>query len=171
VETPRAILDIAAIAAAGAGTDARIAVFVVGTNDLARETGASLGDGRMALLPWLQSALIAARAHGIAILDGVYNDIADTAGFAAECRQGRALGMDGKTVIHPTQIGPANAAFGPDAEELAWARKVVAAFEAPENREKGALSLDGRMVERLHAEMARRALDLAASIVDRRRTR
>ena len=162
IETPRAILEIAAIAAAATVTTGT--VLVIGTNDLARETGASLENDRLALVPWIQSTVIAARAHGHSVLDGVYNDIADTAGLEAECRQGRSLGLDGKTLIHPSQIRPANTAFGPTADEIDRARAIVAAFEAPQNRHRGVIRLEGRMVERLHREMALRTLAIADAI-------
>jgi citrate lyase subunit beta/citryl-CoA lyase len=110
----------------------------------------------------------AARHYGVEILDGVYNDIGNAEGFAAECRQGVEFGFDGKTLIHPSQIEPCNAAFSPSADEVAQARKIIAAFDLPENRSKGVVSLDGRMVERLHAEMARRTVAIADAIEARR---
>jgi len=106
----------------------------------------------------------AARIYGIDILDGVYNDIGNAEGFAMECRQGVELGFDGKTLIHPNQITPCNTAFSPSPEELALARKVIAAFDLPENKSKGVVSIDGRMVERLHADMARRTVAIAEAI-------
>jgi citrate lyase subunit beta/citryl-CoA lyase len=108
--------------------------------------------------------VLAAHAYGIDILDGVFNDISNTAGFTAECAQGRDLGFDGKTLIHPSQIDACNAAFSPGADEIATARKMIAAFERPENRDKGAIALDGRMVERMHAEIARRTIAIAEAI-------
>ncbi len=167
VETPRAILDIAAIAAAAADPGTRLACFVMGTNDLAKETGTRLVPGRAPMLPWLMAALCAARAHGLAILDGVWNALADKAGYRAECEQGRDCGFDGKTLIHPNQIGAANELFAPSGEEVERARAIVAAFALPENAGKGALSLDGRMVERLHADMAARTMALAEAIAGR----
>lgn len=164
IETPLAILDVERIARAAGEPATRLACLVMGTNDLAKETRARFVPGRATMLPWLTSALLAARAHGIDILDGVYNDIRDEAGFQAECEQGRDLGFDGKTLIHPAQVGPANAIFAPDAAELARARAVIAAFDLPENAGKGAIQLDGRMVELLHAEMARRTVALADAI-------
>ncbi len=164
IETPLAILDVERIARAAGEPATRLACLVMGTNDLAKETRARFVPGRATMLPWLASALLAARAHGIDILDGVYNDIRDEAGFQAECEQGRDLGFDGKTLIHPAQVGPANAIFAPDAAELARARAVIAAFDLPENAGKGAIQLDGRMVELLHAEMARRTVALADAI-------
>ena len=164
IETPLAILDIERIARAAHDPVSRLACFVMGTNDLAKETRARFVPGRATMLPWLTSALLAARAHGIDILDGVYNDIKDEAGFRAECEQARDLGFDGKTLIHPSQVGPANALFAPDETELARARAIIAAFDQPENAGKGAIQLDGRMVELLHAEIARRTVALAAAI-------
>jgi citrate lyase subunit beta/citryl-CoA lyase len=116
------------------------------------------------MLPWLALALAAGRAHGLDVLDGVYNDLKDLDGFRAECEAGRDLGMDGKTLIHPDQIAIANEVFAPPATEVEAARAIIAAFELPENRDKGVISLGGRMVERLHAEMARRTVALAEAI-------
>ena len=164
METPLAILNAATIAAGAADRDARLACLVMGTNDLAKETGASLGHGRFAMVPWLATCVAAARANGLAILDGVYNDIRDGEGFAAECAQGAALGMDGKTLIHPSQVPPANEIFAPAPAEIERARAIIAAFSRPENEGKGAIELDGRMVELLHLETARRTMALAAAI-------
>jgi citrate lyase subunit beta/citryl-CoA lyase len=116
------------------------------------------------MLAWLSTCVAAARQYGVEILDGVYNDIGNANGFAAECRQGVEFGFDGKTLIHPSQIEPCNAAFSPSADEVVQARKIIAAFDLPENRNKGVVSLDGRMVERLHAEMARRTVTIADAI-------
>ncbi len=164
IETPLAILDVERIARAARDPVARLACFVMGTNDLAKETRARFVPGRAPMLPWLTSALLAARAHGIDILDGVYNDIKDEAGFLAECEQGRDLGFDGRTLIHPSQVAVANAVFAPDEAELTKARAVIAAFNLPENAGKGAIQLDGRMVELLHADMAKRTVALAEAI-------
>jgi citrate lyase subunit beta/citryl-CoA lyase len=166
IETPQAIIDVAAIARAARDPASRLACFVMGTNDLAKETRARLVPGRAPMLSWMTSAILAARAHGVDILDGVYNDFRDEAGFLAECEQARDLGYDGKTLIHPGQVAAANTVFSPDAEELARARAVIAAFELPENADKGAIQLDGRMVERMHAEMARRVVALGDAIGD-----
>lgn len=164
IETPLAILDAARIAAAAKDPSTRLACFVMGTNDLAKETRARFVPGRAPMLPWLVTAILAARAHGIDIVDGVYNDLKNEDGFAAECEQGRDLGFDGKTLIHPSQVAAANAAFAPDDHELARAKAIITAFEQPENADKGAIQLDGRMVERLHAEMARRVVALSEAI-------
>jgi citrate lyase subunit beta/citryl-CoA lyase len=164
IETPLAIFNILAIAAEAKDSESRLAVFVMGTNDLAKETRARLVPGRAPMLAWLSTCVAAARQYGVEILDGVYNDIGNANGFAAECRQGVEFGFDGKTLIHPSQIEPCNAAFSPSADEVAQARKIIAAFDLPENRNKGVVSLDGRMVERLHAEMARRTVTIADAI-------
>ena len=167
IETPLAILRAESIASAAHDVDTRLSCFVMGTNDLAKDTRARLLPGRAAMLPWLMGALAAARAHGIDILDGVYNGLSDRQGFRAECEQGRDCGFDGKTLIHPDQIAAANGIFAPSEGEVENARAIVAAFAQPENTGKGAISLNGRMVERLHAEMARRTLALVEAIGER----
>jgi citrate lyase subunit beta / citryl-CoA lyase len=167
METPLAMLNVGEIAAAALDSETRLAGFVMGTNDLAKDTRAHLVAGRGPMVPWLMSCLGAARAYGLDILDGVYNDIGDADGFAAECRQARDFGFDGKTLIHPRQIEPCNAAFSPSAEEVETARKIIAAFDLPENENKGVLQVDGRMIERLHAEMARRTVAIADAIAKR----
>lgn len=164
IETPLAILKAESIAAAARDPATRLACFVMGLNDLAKESRARFVPGRATMLPWLATALLAARAHGLDILDAVYNDIKDEAGFAAECGQGRDLGFDGKTLIHPSQVDTANRTFAPDEAEVERARTIIAAFEKPENAGKGAIQLDGRMVELLHADMARRTVALAEAI-------
>lgn len=168
METPLAMLNARDIAAAASDVETRLAAFVMGTNDLAKETRAKIAPGRAAMLPWLMNCVAAARAFGLDILDGVYNDLTDAEGFTRECAQGRDMGFDGKTLIHPNQIGPCNAAFSPSAEDVAHAKKIIAAFELPENRDKGAVQLDGRMIERLHADMARRTVAIAQAIEARR---
>lgn len=135
--------------------------FVMGTNDLAKETGARLGGERLPFVGALGLAVAAARAHGIVVIDGVFNDIDDEQGFAAEARQAVDFGFDGKTLIHPRQIAPCNAAFSPDAAEVAWSRRILAAFDEPENASKGAIRVDGKMVERLHLHRARSVLAAA----------
>jgi len=166
IETPLAILRAENIASAARDVDTRLACFVMGTNDLAKDTRARLLPGRAVMLPWLMTALAAARAHGIDILDGVYNNLSDADGFRTECEQGRDCGFDGKTLIHPDQIAAANEIYAPSQQEIESARAIVAAFEEPENAGKGAISLNGRMVERLHAEMAKRTLALAEAIAE-----
>lgn len=160
METPRAIFHAIEIAESGS----RLTCLVMGTNDLVKELRAQHTPGREALITALNLTVIAARAAGLAVIDGVYNDIADTQGFEAVCRQGRALGFDGKTLIHPSQIEGCNKVFSPDPEEVARARAILAAFEKPENRGKGAIALDGRMVELLHAEIAKQTVALADAI-------
>jgi citrate lyase subunit beta / citryl-CoA lyase len=168
METPLAMLNVRDIAAAALDSETRLAGFVMGTNDLAKDTRAHLVSGRAPMVPWLMNCIAAARAYGLDILDGVYNDIGDADGFAAECRQARDFGFDGKTLIHPRQIEPCNAAFSPSSEEVETARKILAAFDLPENENKGVLQVDGRMVERLHAEMARRTVAVADAIAKRK---
>ncbi len=165
VETPLAILNIASIAGAARAT--RLTCLVLGLNDLAKETRARFVPGRAPMLPWIVAALTAARAHGLDVIDGVYNRLDDEAGFRAECEEGRDLGLDGKTLIHPSQIAAANAVFAPSAAELDDARTIAALFDLPENAGKGAVAHNGRMVERLHADMARRVIALADAIARR----
>jgi len=167
IETPLAILNLGDIAAAAARPTSRLSCFVMGTNDLAKETRARLTPGRLPMLGWLSTAVAAARAYGLEILDGVYNGLQDEAGLIRECEEGRDMGMDGKTLIHPNQIGPANRVFAPSDQEVDQARAIVAAFDLPENRSKGVIRVDGRMVELMHAEMGRRTLAIAAAIAAR----
>jgi citrate lyase subunit beta/citryl-CoA lyase len=164
IETPEAIFNINALAAVARDSETRLAGFVMGTNDLAKETRARLLPGRAPMLSWLATCLLAAHAHGIDILDGVYNNLSDAKGFEEECIQARDMGFDGKTLIHPNQIEPCNAVFSPGADEVAHARKLIAAFDLPENRDKGVVQVEGRMVERMHAEMARRTVAIAEAI-------
>jgi len=164
METPLAMLDVRDIAAAALDPATRLSAFVMGTNDLAKETRARIVPGRAPMLPWLMTCVAAARAFGLDILDGVYNDLGNAEGFAAECAQARDLGFDGKTLIHPAQIAPCNAAFSPPDAEVAWARQIIAAFDLPENAARGVIQIDGRMVERLHADMARRTVAIADAI-------
>ena len=167
METPLAILNADSIARTGADPASRLSLLVMGTNDIAKDTRARLTPGRPAMLAYLSICVAAARAHGLEILDGVYNDFNDEAGFNAECEQGRDLGMDGKTLIHPNQVAAANAVFAPAEEEVAWAQKIITVFETPENRSKGAVQIEGRMVERMHAEMAQRTVAVARAIAAR----
>jgi len=158
IETCAAIFELPALSTAAAET--RLTALIAGTNDLAKETRCRLGADRMPLIPALTATIMAARAAGIVALDGVCNALDDPPRFAAECAQGAMLGFDGKTLIHPSQIDAANTGFGPSEEELAWARKVVAAFQDPEHADKGAIRLNGQMVERLHLAEAEAILAL-----------
>src|SRR4030088_252982 len=167
METPLAMLNARDIAAAAKDVETRLSAFVMGTNDLAKDTRARITPGRAPMLPWLMGCVAAARAFGIDILDGVYNDLGNAEGFAQECAQARDMGFDGKTLIHPNQIEPCNVAFSPSADDVALARKIIAAFDLPENKDKGVVQLDGRMVERLHADMARRTVAIARALEER----
>ncbi len=160
METPLAILSAGAIAGAGG----RLACLVMGTNDLIKEFRGRHTQDRQNLSAALGISVAAARAYGLAIIDGVYNDIANASGFAESCKQARAYGFDGKTLIHPSQLASCNDVFAPSAAEVEDARKIIAAFELPENQGKGAIALDGRMVERLHAEIARSTVALSDAI-------
>jgi citrate lyase subunit beta/citryl-CoA lyase len=162
METPMAIFNVREIASVH--QVARLSCLVLGTNDLLKESRALATGGRFAILPWLSVTLLAARAYGLDVLDGVYNDFRDEAGFRAECEQGRALGMDGKTLIHPGQITVCNELFSPAPEEVEWSRKIIAAFKLQENAAKGVITVEGRMVERLHLAMAQRVADIAEAI-------
>ena len=164
IETPLAIFNIERLAADARDSETRLAGFVMGTNDLAKDTRARQVPGRTPMLPWLSMCVAAARAHGIDILDGVYNDLSDADGFKRECEQARDFGFDGKTLIHPNQIAPCNEVFSPSPDEVAQARKTIAAFDLPENKDKGVVQIEGRMVERMHAEMARRTVAIAEAI-------
>ena len=152
-----ALPGLARAAEPGTGTP-RLAAFCVGGNDLAFEAGLPVPTARATLLPWLMGFLAAARGAGAAILDGVWNDHADTAGFARDCAASAASGMDGRTLVHPAQIEIANRAFSPNASEIEDARRTVDAFADPAAAGRGAIALDGRMLERLHLEMAHRTL-------------
>jgi citrate lyase subunit beta/citryl-CoA lyase len=164
IETVRAVLHVEELAAASRNFEARLAGFVFGPNDISRETRIRMLPGRAAMIPMITQCILATRAYGLEILDGPYSDISNVDGFALECAQGRDLGFDGKTLIHPGQIEACNAIFTPPAEEIAQARKIIAAFEQPENAARGAIRLDGQMVERLHAEMAKRTIAIADAI-------
>ena len=162
IETPLGVLNAQEIAAAA--TDANLTCFILGTNDLLKETRAQFVPDRSPVLAWLSTAVIAARAYGLDVIDGVYNNFRDEDGLVAEAEQGRALGMDGKTLIHPGQVAAANTIFSPAEDEVDWAAKVIDAFKQPENAGKGVITVDGVMVERLHEEMARRTAAIAEAI-------
>jgi citrate lyase subunit beta/citryl-CoA lyase len=164
IETARAVLDADKLAAASRDPKTRLAGFVFGPFDIARETRIRMLPGRAAMIPMITHCVLAAHAFGLDMLDGPYGDIGNLDGFAAECAQGRDLGFDGKTLIHPSHIEPCNAVFTPPAEEVAEARKIIAAFDLPENAARGAIQLDGRMVERLHMEMAKRTIAISDAI-------
>ncbi|WP_431954430.1 HpcH/HpaI aldolase/citrate lyase family protein [Actinacidiphila sp. bgisy167] len=163
VETPRAMLDARAVAAASE----RLRVLVMGTNDLANELHAAHVPGRAPLLTGLSLALLGAREAGKAILDGVYNDVTDESGFEAECLQGRQFGFDGKTLIHPRQVEICNKVFAPSPEEVDRARRVIEAFDEALAEGRGVVTVDGRMIENLHVDDARRVLALAAAVSGR----
>jgi citrate lyase subunit beta / citryl-CoA lyase len=167
VETPVAMLNVREIAAVAHDSETRLSCLIIGTNDLAKEMRGRIVPGRAPVLPLLVHAIVAARAYGLDILDGPFNDLGNAEGLARECEQARDLGFDGKTLIHPNQIAPCNAAFTPSQEEMAQARAILAAFDLPENRNKGVIALDGRMVERLHADIARRTVAIADAIAER----
>jgi len=159
IETPTAIMDCRAIAA-----HPRVAVLVMGTNDLAKELRASQVPGRAPLVPSLHMALLAAREADKVILDGVYNDIKNADGFTAECVQGQNMGFDGKTLIHPDQVSIANDTWAPSAQDVEHARKVIAAFNEALAEGKGVVQLDGKMIENLHVANAERAIAIADAI-------
>jgi citrate lyase subunit beta/citryl-CoA lyase len=170
METPRSILNVREIAALGADPENRLSCLVMGTNDLLKESRARALHNRIAVVPWLAMSLVAARAYGLDILDGVYNDFRDDAGFRAECEHGRTLGMDGKTLIHPSQVEPCNEVFSPTAEEVTWSRAIIQAFGEPENAHKGVITVEGKMVERLHLVQAKRTVSIAEAIEGMRKT-
>lgn len=160
IETPEAILKADKIARA----DERLACFVIGTNDLVKELQAQHVPGRAPLLPALAQTLLAARRAGIAILDGVYNNVQDVDGFAAECQQGREFGFDGKTLIHPGQVEPCNAAFSPSVAEVEEAEGIVAAWR--DGQGSGVVTVNGKMIERLHVDIAERVLAIHAAVAN-----
>ncbi|MHA3834402.1 HpcH/HpaI aldolase/citrate lyase family protein [Terrabacter sp. AAH1] len=160
VETPVAVLHAEEIARASE----RLACLVLGTNDLYKELGATFAPGRAAISASLQLALLAARAAGVVIVDGVFNDVKDTEGFLAEARQGRELGFDGKTLIHPGQVEPANEVFAPSEAQVEDARAVIAAFEEAQAQGRGVATLNGRLIENLHVDTARKVLATAEAI-------
>jgi len=163
LETPKAVVNAASIAQVTQQCD-RFETVCIGNNDLAREAGMQVTSDRQLLLPWLMTLLAAAKAYDLTILDGVYNDFSDLAGFASECRQGAAMGMSGKTLIHPKQIEIANKAYSPSTVEIEQAQRIVEVFAQSENAQAGVVQIDGRMVERLHLEMAQRTLEIAKRI-------
>lgn len=159
IETPSAIFNVREIAA-----HPRVAVLIMGTNDLAKELRSPIVPGRHPLIPHLATALLAAREAGKVILDGVYNDVKNAEGFAAECVQGMEMGFDGKTLIHPTQVEPANDTWAPSDDEIEYAGRVIEAFDRAVADGKGVVTVDGRMIENLHVDNARRVLMTAEAI-------
>jgi citrate lyase subunit beta / citryl-CoA lyase len=159
IETPTAIFDVRALAA-----HPRVAALIMGTNDLAKELRSPIVPSRHPLIPHLATALLAGREAGKVVIDGVYNDVRDPDGFAAECVQGMEMGFDGKTLIHPNQVSPANDVWAPSAEEVEYAGRVIVAFDAAVAAGRGVVTVDGRMIENLHVENARRVRAVAASI-------
>ena len=160
IETPIGVLHAEAIASASS----RVACLVMGTSDLARDLRVLPVRDRLPLLTSLGLCLLAARAYGLAILDGVHLDLADDAGFVAACRQGRELGFDGKTLIHPKTIAIANTAFAPSPEEVAWSRRIISAHGEAVAAGKGVVLVDGSLIENLHVEGARQLVALADAI-------
>ena len=164
IETPASIMNIREIAEVGNSRDTNLSCLVLGTNDLLKESRALAHDNRMAVVPWLAMTIAAARACDLDVIDGVYNNCRDDDGLRSECEQGRTLGMDGKTLIHPSQVEPCNEIFSPSESEVDWARQIIAAFAEPDNKGKGVITIDGRMVERLHEVMAQRTVAIADAI-------
>jgi citrate lyase subunit beta/citryl-CoA lyase len=164
METPASIIQAREIASVAGERGINFTCLVMGTNDLLKESRAHAASGRFAVVPWLAMTIVAARAFGLDVIDGVYNNFRDEEGLKAECEQGRTLGMDGKTLIHPAQVELTNAIFSPPSEEVEWARRIISAFALPENARKGVITIDGRMVERLHLTMAERTVTIAEAI-------
>ncbi|QPC90035.1 CoA ester lyase [Mesorhizobium sp. INR15] len=164
IETPKGMLNIGAIAELGRDPASRLDCFIAGTNDLIKDTGVLATPDRRYLVPWLMQMVLAARAGGIDIIDGVANDFRDLDAYARECTEAAAMGFDGKSLIHPAQIEAANHAFAPSVQAVAEARAVKQAFALPENAQKGVIALSGKMVERLHLAQAEKLLAKAAAI-------
>jgi citrate lyase subunit beta / citryl-CoA lyase len=164
IETPKALMNIGHIAELGRDPASRLACLVAGTNDLVKDTGVLATPDRRYLMPWLMQMVLAARAGGLDILDGVSNNFSDVEAFALECAEGAAMGFDGKTLIHPAQIDPANRAFSPAQAAVAQAERIAKAFSLAENAGKGVITIDGRMVERLHLAQAEKLLVKAALV-------
>jgi len=165
IETPLALLNLADIASTAGST--RLGGFVVGTNDLAKDLRLAAAPDRTALLSTLSATVIAARAYGLDAIDGVFNAIDDPEGLLEECEEGRRLGFDGKTLIHPSQIDVTNRVFSPTPEAIAQARAICEAFADPDNAGKGVIKVDGKMTEHLHLAEAERTLTFARAIADR----
>jgi citrate lyase subunit beta / citryl-CoA lyase len=166
METPAAIIHAREIAAVATDPENRFDCLVMGTNDLLKESRARAHGERFAVVPWLSMTIVAARANGLDVVDGVYNNFKDDEGFRRECAHGRTLGMDGKTLIHPSQIAACNEVFAPTEAEVEWSRKIIAAFKKPKNQRKGVITVEGKMVERLHLVMAERTVAIANAVRD-----
>jgi citrate lyase subunit beta/citryl-CoA lyase len=168
IETPLGVLNAASIADAAHTPDARLAAFVIGLNDLRKETRVPAFPGRTYLVPWMMQVVLAARAYRLDVIDSVSNDFRDIAAFAGECEQGHAMGFDGKMLIHPAQIEPANRHFAPDEAMVAEAKDIIAAFAKPESVELNVINMNGRMIERLHVGQAERLVAMADIIAQRK---
>lgn len=168
IETPLGVLNAASIADAAHTPDARLAAFVIGLNDLRKETRVPALTDRMYLVPWMMQVVLAARAYRLEVIDSVSNDFRDIEAFEAECEQGRAMGFDGKMLIHPAQIEPANRRFAPDETAVAEAREIIAAFAKPEYAKLNVINMNGRMIERLHVNQAERLVAMADIIAQRK---
>lgn len=166
METPIAMLDARDIAAQARQEGARLTTFVMGTNDIAKELFCLQTPDRLPMITALSLTLLAARAYGVTVIDGVYNEIQNADGFIQVCQQGVEFGFDGKTLIHPSQVGPCNRIFSPPEEDVAWSRTILEAFEQPENQNKGVIKVEGKMVELLHADNAKRVVAIADAIAD-----
>jgi citrate lyase subunit beta/citryl-CoA lyase len=159
VETAACLVDLDATVLAGCSWSPRLECLVVGTNDIAKETGVSTGERRAFLVPWLMGVVLVAKRHRVTVLDGVWNDFRDVAGFEAEATQATRMAFDGKTLIHPAQVEPANRIFSPSTEAVAEAQRIVEAFAHPRHAGSNVINLEGRMVERLHLEQSVRLLE------------
>ncbi|MDH7803105.1 MULTISPECIES: CoA ester lyase [unclassified Rhizobium] len=168
IETPLGVLNAASIADAAHTPDARLAAFVIGLNDLRKETRVPALPGRTYLVPWMMQVVLAARAYGLDVIDSVSNDFRDLVAFGSECEQGRAMGFDGKMLIHPAQIEAANQYFAPDEAMVAEAKEIIAAFAKPESVELNVINMNGRMIERLHVGQAERLVAMAGIIAQRK---
>ncbi len=170
IETPKGVLNAAAIARAGHTENGRLRGFIVGLNDLRKATNVPYSENRQVLCPWLMQIVLAARAYDLGVIDAVSNDFRNLENFAAECAEGRSMGFDGKMLIHPAQIAPANASFGPSEANIAEAETIVEAFGRPEAEGQGTININGRMVERLHLEEAEKLLAIARAISQRKKS-
>ena len=168
IETPRGILNAAAVAKATHTQGSRLTCFVVGLNDLRKDTRVPALPGRAYLVPWLMQVVLSARAYGLDVIDSVCNDFRDLNAFSSECEQGRAMGFDGKMLIHPAQIEAANRHFAPDEAALGEAREIIAAFAAPDAAGLNIINANGRMIERLHVDQAQRLVAMADIIAHRK---